>query len=61
MWTGTALSVATQANARMTVFAAMRPYMNICLSTYLAASLFFFVSLLLVLQRSQASFNVLDS
>ena len=29
---GTALSVATQANVGMTVFAAMRTYMNICLS-----------------------------
>lgn len=29
---GTALSVATQANVGMTVFAAMRAYMNICLS-----------------------------
>ena len=27
---GTALSVATQANVGMTVFAAMRAYMNIC-------------------------------
>ena len=29
---GTALSVATQANVGMTVFAAMHAYMNICLS-----------------------------
>ena len=46
---GTVLSVATQANVGMTVFAAMRAYMNY-LPQYLAACLFFFVSLYLVFQ-----------
>lgn len=58
---GTALSVATQANVGMTVFAAMHAYNYEYLPQYLAACLFFFVSLFLVFQRPQASFNVLDS